>query len=604
MASINIPVFSGEIPRTAPHDLDEKHAQQAQNVKIQSGALKAYKQPLAVFSPVKAAVTSMFRMLQAGTEFWLLWSEDVNAVPGPIANDATNRVYYTGQATPRKTNYVLATNSGATTECPNDYLELGVPAPTAAPTFTISGGVGANVTRSYVYTFITSWGEESKPSPVATNTGKVDATWGLGSLQTTIAGKYSISKQRIYRTLTDSFGNVNYQLVVEQNVATTYSDTVADSALGAIMTSASYDVPPSDLTGLVTLPNGVMAGFSPSGKQICFCEPYQPHAWPTAYRYAVEFTPVGIAALGSSLLIATQGNPYIMSGAHPSTISSTKLPMTEIGASKRSVVDVGFGAMYASVNGYVLSSPGGTDRVSDEYFSRDEWSALNPSSMIFIKYDQKIFMFYKLVSGAYGGYILDKTTGSLASHSLVCDGVYVDRINGNFYLLQNNKVMQWDADSNNILAFTWKSKRFIFKRPVNLGAGQVDADFADLANSTSANAALNTLKTANQAIAAANVNSLGGCWNNYMFNDTGPNKAGYTWNGSKMYDLFTTITQKFVTFKLWANGVLKFTKNITSREWFRMPAGYRTDAIEVGVEASVAVNYVKAAETPKELQQL
>jgi hypothetical protein len=124
--SIKISVFGGEIPRTAPHLLDEKHAQQAQNVKIQSGALKAYKLPL-TFSPVKAAVTSLFRMVQGASEFWLLWSEDVNAVPGPIANDSANRVYYTGQATPRKTNYVLATNSGATTECPFDYLELGVP---------------------------------------------------------------------------------------------------------------------------------------------------------------------------------------------------------------------------------------------------------------------------------------------------------------------------------------------------------------------------------------------------------------------------------------------------------------------------------------------
>jgi hypothetical protein len=241
-------------------------------------------------------------------------------------------------------------------------------------------------------------------------------------------------------------------------------------------------VPPTDLAGLVTLPNGVMAGFSASGKQICFCEPYQPHAWPTAYRYAVEYTPVGIAALGSSLLIATQGNPYIMSGAHPSTITSTKMPMTEIGASKRSVVDVGFGAMYASPNGYVLSTPGGTDRASDEFFSIDEWSALNPSSMLFVKYDQKMFIFYKLANGTYGGYILDKTTGAMASTNIVCDGAYVDRLNGKLYILQNNKVMQWDADTDgNVQSYVWKSKRFILKEPVNLGAAQVDGDFADLA---------------------------------------------------------------------------------------------------------------------------
>lgn len=604
MASIYIPTFGGEIPRADDHLLDPKHAQQAQNVKLGSGALQTYRQPLAVFTPVKAAVTSMFRIVQAGLDYWLLWAEDVNAVPGPIANDATNRVYYTGQSTPRKTNYVLATNGGLTTECPNDYLELGVPAPTAAPSLAVVGGAAPTSTRSYVYTFLTSWGEESKPSPVVTVTGNTSGSWNLSSLQTTIAGKYSIAKQRIYRTLTDAFGNTNYQLVVEQSVATTYSDTIADANLGALITTTNYDTPPSDLVGLVTMPNGVMAGFSPSGRQICFCEPYQPHAWPNAYRYAVEFLPIGIAAVGSSLLVATQGNPYIMSGAHPANISSVKLPMSEIAASKRSVVDVGFGAMYASFNGFVLASPAGADRVSDTYFTRDEWSAINPSSTMFIKYDEKIFIFYKLLLGTYGGYVLDKERNELASINVACDGVYVDRIDGRLYILQGNKVMKWDADSDNVLSYTWKSKRFILERPVNMGAAQVDADFTDLNNTAATVAALNALKTANQAIAAANPNSLGGCWNNYMFNGSGSTNKGFTWNGSKMSDLFPVIFTKFVTFKLWVGGVLKFTRDILTREVFRLPSGYKSDDYAIEIDASVGVNYVKIAETPKEIQRL
>jgi hypothetical protein len=38
------------------------------------------------------------------------------------------------------------------------------------------------VTRAYVYTFVTPWGEESKPSPAATATGKSDAAWALANL--------------------------------------------------------------------------------------------------------------------------------------------------------------------------------------------------------------------------------------------------------------------------------------------------------------------------------------------------------------------------------------------------------------------------------------
>lgn len=604
MSAIQLAKFSGEIPRLEANALDIQHAQKAENVKLTSDGMRGYMQEFLAFTPQRLAVRSFFRIVQAGVEYWLTSANDVNWAPAAIANDTLNRVYYTGEATPRKTSYILATNTGGTTECPFDYLELGVPAPTAAAALAVIGGAGATTTRSYVYTFLTSWGEESKPSPLVTVTGFVSGSWNLSSMQTTIAGKYSVTKQRIYRTLTDSFGNTNYQLVVEQNVAATYNDTIADTALGAIITTVAYDTPPTDLSNLITLPNGVLAGFSASSKQVCFCEPYQPHAWPNAYRYAVEYTPVGIGAVQNAVLVATLGSPYIMSGTHPSNMTSVKLPMQEICASKRSVVDVGYGVMYASYNGFVLASQAGADRVSDVFFSRNEWVALNPSSMMFIKYDEKIFIFYKKVDNTYGGYSLDKEKNALARLNVVVDAVYVDRINGNFYLLQNNQIKQWDADPFVALPYTWKSKRIILPRPVNMGCAQVDADFDDIASTATEAAAYAAQLALNVSLFASGVK---GCFNDFMFNDSvsGVTPApGFLWNGSSMFGVAVPVTDKYVTFRLYAEGALRYTKNVTNRDVFRLPSGYRSDAIEVEINATVATRYIKLAETAKEIQRL
>lgn len=606
MSSIKIMYFGGEVPVRAAHLLAEKHAAQAQNVRLSGGSARAWAKPYAVYTPVKANVASMFRMAATAIgDVWLTWTEDVNAVPGPIANDTDHKVYYTGQATPRKTNYSLATNAGAATDFPFDYLELGVPAPTAAPGLTVVGGSGSTTTRSYVYTFVTAWGEESKPSAAVTVTGFINGTWALTGLQTSIAGKYSLSQQNIYRTLTDAFGTTNYQLVATQSLATTYNDTTADANLGLLLGSTTYDVPPSDLTMIITCPNGVMAGFSPSTKQLCFCEPFKPWAWPQAYRYAVEYVIVGIAANGNAVIVATQGAPYLFTGSHPSTMSSQKLATIEPCASKRSVIDAGWGVMYAGNNGFVVASPSGVDKDSEALFSRVEWSKLNPTSMRFAKYDGRIYIFYKTADAVpvYGGYILDRETGDVASLNQICDGLFMDTINGFVYLLQNNVIKQWNGDPFDVLNFTWRSGRYIMPRPVNFGVAQVDADYASISNATNQNNLLARQKTDNQAVAAANLNIRGG-WNSWQFNGANAFGEGVTFDGSMMHDLFNNPVAQFVTFKLYVEGVLKFTKAISTRSPFRLPSGYKSDDYTVEIDGSVDVRYVKIAETFEELKKL
>src|SRR5665811_1003907 len=107
---------------------------------------------------------------------------------------------------------------------------------------------------------------------------------------------------------------------------TSTSDSVADANLGIICPSfingivgSSFDPPPSDMIGLIALPNGIMAGFS--GNILCFCEPYKPWAWPVRYRLATVYPIVSLGVYGQTLIVTTNGFPYAVRGVRPDSMS-------------------------------------------------------------------------------------------------------------------------------------------------------------------------------------------------------------------------------------------------------------------------------------------
>lgn len=323
--------FSGIAPRIAPRLLPPGMAQEAYNVKPWSGELRAFKAPRKVAGLEKSGTIKGI-YLMAG-QYWLSWNYAVNVAKAPIPDDDTGRVYFTGEdQEPRVTNVALATTGGS--DYPEGWYALGIHEPLAAPTVGSTGGSGAAESRSYVYTFVTQWGEESAPSPAGSHTGKVDDTsWSLTNLAAaplntgsivgatyssgwvtvetsaahwlkdhhplaiagvtgmtdlngrhrvlvvdathfkvplTTAQSYSSGgtwtreaaynttglRQRIYRT----FGG-KFRYVGEQAASTSYSDTVANTALGEILETEDWDMPPGNLEGLIALPNGVMVGY-------------------------------------------------------------------------------------------------------------------------------------------------------------------------------------------------------------------------------------------------------------------------------------------------------------------------------------------------------
>ncbi len=112
------------------------------------------------------------------------------------------------------------------------------------------------------------------------------------------------------------------------------------------------------MKGLINLPNGIMAGFE--GRDVYFCEPYRPYAWPAAYQQTVDYPVVGLGRLDTSLVVLTKGAPYLISGSAPGYMTVVKADLEQACVSKRSIVSMGSAVFYASPDGLVALAASGS----------------------------------------------------------------------------------------------------------------------------------------------------------------------------------------------------------------------------------------------------
>jgi hypothetical protein len=190
VSAFRIAGFSGLVPRLAKELLAPNQAQVATNCRLTSGDLRPRDGLLPVYVPVmERDIVSMFRMEKEGNGKWLAWEKDVDVARSPIAGNTSRRFYYTGDCEPRVSDYDMATAGPG--PYPSGCYVLGVTPPKTAPAVLPPGASGESgasgttgiATRSYVYTFVTQWGEESKPSPPSSViTGSDGGTWELSAM--------------------------------------------------------------------------------------------------------------------------------------------------------------------------------------------------------------------------------------------------------------------------------------------------------------------------------------------------------------------------------------------------------------------------------------
>jgi hypothetical protein len=603
MAGLKLSAFAGIAPRVGVALLKDNEAETAINTKLYSGELRAWNKPDVVVGSNNIVVNalSIYKHKDAANgDLWLSWTTDVNVVPSPIFDTGENPIYYTGSGTPKKTNSTLS-ETGAS-PFPGDYYEMGVPAPTVAPTVSAAGGSGTAESRVYLYTYISTFGtiqEESAPSPASSVLsvlpGGTVTVSGLGT--TPPAGDYNITTKRIYRAVSGTSSTI-YLKVADVAIGTaSYSDTKTAAQLGGALESSNYNPPPSDLQGISSMANGILVGFREN--EIYFSEPYVPHAWPAEYSLTVEYPIVGIGCFGESVVVTTQGNPFVISGSTPQSMSQAKIPLFEPCVSKRSIVSDDTGVMYASPNGIVKIAQGFAGLATNGLFTRDEWQRKKPATMLGAILDGAYYLFWEdITTGIQRCLILDRNevASALTETSVYTEAVFVDPTSAQLYFSLDDEINEWEGNPNSFLSYEWLSKLFILPRPINLSALQIEANFedVDLANALIAENA--AIIAANQALFSSGAD-LKAAVNRHVVNTT------YV-NGSLMSELPDEISSRFIQITVYCNGVIVATKQITDRQTYRLPSGFKGDRWQFKITGNVPIKAIKLAETAKELAQL
>lgn len=468
MATLRVAGFNGANLALHPKLLAETVGVSSTNQWPGRGDLRPLCGPLNV-ATVPAGQGTIYRLgkdVASDSATWLSWANIVYPVRGFIADDTSERTYYTGEGVAKWTDTVKVLVSPRL---------LGVPAPAAAPTVVASGGVSTTTeSRFYCATFVTDAGEESAPSPVSTQLDcKLDATVAISALSAAPAGNFGITLRRIYRTVSSTSGTEFFFLREIASSLTTTSDDLR--AVGEVLATTTWLTPPgaaqggalntiepvlSNLTGMW---NGMMAGIS--GRTVRYCESYVPYAWPAAYETSFsEGTPVALATFGQNLLVLTTSRPRIVTGGSPDSLDDQPLEFRQACVAPRSVVSMGHGVVYACPDGLAYVGTSGYRMLTQGLMMRDDWQALVPATMVGAQYEGNYIAFYNdgvstkglMIDpiNPQGVYFLD--FGYTASH--------LDDINDALYVLDGVNVRKWNKGST--LTTTFKSKEFRMPQPM------------------------------------------------------------------------------------------------------------------------------------------
>lgn len=490
MSAYKFEQFGGMIPAVDARLLPEKAAALSRDAYLYNGTAIGWRVPRSLFNLVNSTTRRAYRIPVdlaldgiTDTSYWVEFDDvDTDVFRTPVVDDSFQRYYFASPSAAPKYNTVarIAASQPA-------WL-LGIPAPTAAPTVLPSGGgAGLADARTYVYTYVSSYGEEGPPSDPTFSNGFTDDTWDL-TITTPVANDMGVDRTlattRIYRTVVGTDGTATYFLVVEVPASTTnYSDTLTDAeiALNNQLESTTWDAPPSDLKGFVSAPNGMVVGFREN--EIWFCEPFRPHAWPAAYVLTSEYPIVGLGVCGQSVIAATSGYPVVIQGVNPSAATATAAKVSEPCHSRGSIVSRPDGVYFASRNGLIRCRPDGTVTnvtLSSGMLQREDWKRLTPQvSVRACLINNAYFAFGSVYkdpadsfadNGTYAqqGFTVDAETTSpdvkfgtlTAPNSFDVYNVMVDPWTATPLLIQNQTVYYYDFDQAEptYMPYLWRSK--------------------------------------------------------------------------------------------------------------------------------------------------
>jgi hypothetical protein len=308
----------------------------------------------------------------------------------------------------------------------------------------------------------------------------------------------------------------------------------------------------------------------------------------------------------------TDQYPYRVYGDSPGLMSSARIDVPMPCASKRSVVNMGYGVLYATYGGIALfGSDSGITLATKAIHDWDTWTeACDPTTAVAEFYNNKYFMSHSTASMLLERD--DQIGGVLITTPIKFNAAYFDARDNKFYYVTSDsgEIYEWSPPNQPLLSTEWKSKVFVNKDYTNLGAARVVADFSasteDITAVESFNAAVEAHNTEMWSL-SAQLGTMNGqlsytdpVTSDYVIVDN--SIGGSLLNGDvrTQYSL-EPIGAYYVNFRLWANKILIADVVVSNSDIFRLPPGYKSDTFEVAVSGSARIRAIHLADTPQGL---
>lgn len=454
---------------------------------------------------------------------------------------------------------------------------------------------GILTARSYTYTWVTEYNEEGPPAPpTLIESGWTNGTWTVSLFTPPLDDMgvlRNITKKRIYRTISSQGGQTDYFYVAELDVNTnSYVDSQGDDVVGlnSILTSNTWFPPPEGLLGLYAMPNGMTVGFKEN--EIWFSESFRPHAWSPDNVVTTEQPIVGLGVIGSALVVATAGKPYILSGTRPDQMASTKIDFTEPCTNRRSIVSTPHGVFYTSANGLILcKQDGSAQNYTESWVTRQKWQQLTPQKYVTAIYLSSTYFAYATVqdgdiSLAQQGFTveLSSTDGQSftiwphpgghrigfnqmnAPNDFDVDNLITDPWTSIGLVIQNGSVYYFDFGDENpdIMPYRWVSKMYHMPDRKNYAAFRVYFD------------------TPSTGIPAQ--------------------------SAERNTDVVQTLADgQYAIVRCYGDGVLVTTREVrTSGELLRVLSGFKVEHWQFEIEGRVDITDMQVATSVKELKKI
>jgi hypothetical protein len=516
----------------------------------------------------------------------------------------------------------------------------------AAPT--LAGYTGGGSTyKAYFYTHVSRYGEEGPGSAIDEVTDYASGRMDVDDIDYPAAADTHLTTAvgtnyptvRVYRTSTTGTGQAAFLRVCEAywfSASQTYvqgdfvfyddgggydlyectaggghgpaawnganftqGEAVTDANLGTETFQYLGRRCPDNLTNLRQHPNGFFV--ASLNNTLYFSEPYGPWAWPEDYEIPLPAQIKGIGVYGQTIVVCTDANIYTFSGNHPTSLYKQKGPYQPC-LSQRAVAETDLGVMFPALEGFQLVDATGEPRnVTADTFKPEDWEDYELETMHGTFYNKAYYGWYK--SDTYEGSIiidfLNKsiTTGQdyhYAGNVSIANGIFRTIYPSNPADTSILNIAKWDKDETSYRNFTFRTKRYVMEYPVNFKVAQIIMDldwYADVL--TAAGGDLETLNATTWATTDWGY-ALGGPMNDFMANDQ-------DMNGDDLFNIASLGLQAYIEFKVYVNGILKWTKQVTSNDMFKLPRGFKDKKWEFEMVGMIPVKRLTIATSTEEI---